>query len=143
MESGNTNLRFDRENDDATSVIQLDTEACKSRENGREREGGGRGVQTSSFSERRWTPKDSKAWRRLGSGWKVEMRLGGRTPDRTIPLAMLSAILPAPINPSLYVSVGIGSASMAGLRRRIPLTTLPGTGSVCYVFSKREGEVLI
>ncbi|KAM1109776.1 hypothetical protein ACFX19_009253 [Malus domestica] len=41
MESGNTNLRFDRENDDATSVIQLDTEACKSRENGREREEGG------------------------------------------------------------------------------------------------------
>ncbi|PQQ04463.1 hypothetical protein Pyn_21921 [Prunus yedoensis var. nudiflora] len=59
------------------------------------------------------TPKDSKAWRRMGLAWNVEMRFGGRTPDRTMPLAMLSAILPAPMNPSLNVYVGMGDASIA------------------------------
>lgn len=64
------------------------------------------------------TPKDSKALRRTGLEWDVRIREGGKTPDRTTPLAMLSAIFPAPINPSLYVSLGMGAISIVRRRRQ-------------------------
>ncbi|KAM1091146.1 hypothetical protein ACFX2J_018470 [Malus domestica] len=92
---------------------------------------------TSSFLEMRWTQEDSKAWRRLASGWKIAMRLGGRTPDQMIHLAMLSVILPAPTNPSFYVSVGMGTASMAAMRRRI---VAKSSDSVCLDWGFRVTE---
>lgn len=57
---------------------------------------------TSSFEERTVMPMDSKAVRRAGLEWMaVLMREGDKTPERTAPLAMLSAILPAPMKPSV------------------------------------------
>ncbi|GMN71905.1 hypothetical protein TIFTF001_053473 [Ficus carica] len=43
------------------------------------------------------------------------MREAGEITDRTTPLAMLSAIFPAPMKPSLLVSGGMGKASIDGL----------------------------
>lgn len=54
------------------------------------------------------TPIDSKAVRRADPEWAVRIREAGNIPDLTTPLAMLSAIFPAPIKPTLYESVGIG-----------------------------------
>lgn len=68
---------------------------------------------TSSIRERTETPKDSKASRRRGLECAVLIREGGMRPDWTTPLAMFSAILPAPMKPSLYVSLGTGNASIA------------------------------
>jgi hypothetical protein len=72
---------------------------------------------TSSLRGRTVTPKDWKALRRSALEWDVRIREGGNTPDRTTPLAMLSANFPAPINPSLYVSLGMGAISIVRRRR--------------------------
>lgn len=42
------------------------------------------------------------------------MREGGKKPDPTAPLAMLSAILPAPMKPRVKESEGIGTISIVG-----------------------------
>lgn len=76
------------------------------------------GHYTSSFLGRTLTPKDSKTWRRRGLEWDVVIREADKTPDRTTPLAMLSAIFPAPINPSLYASAWMGKTSMILLVKR-------------------------
>ena len=68
---------------------------------------------TLSFLGRTLTPNDSKAMRRLGLEWTaVEIREGGKRPDWTIPLAILSAIFPAPMNPNLYASIEMGRTSI-------------------------------
>ena len=69
---------------------------------------------TSSFLGRTVTPKDSKAWTRAGLECDVAMREGGKRRERTTPLAMLSAIFPAPMNPRRYVSAAMGMASIGG-----------------------------
>lgn len=48
------------------------------------------------------TPKDWKTSSLVLFLWEaVQIRLAGKIPDLTTPLAMLSAILPGPINPRL------------------------------------------
>lgn len=69
---------------------------------------------TSSLLEKTLTPKDSKTWRRFRFEWTaVEIRFGGSIPEATTPLAILSAIFPAPMNPTLKLSAEIGSVSIA------------------------------
>lgn len=61
------------------------------------------------------TPKDWKAVRRAEPRWAVRILAAGRRPDWTTPLAILSAILPAPMKPSFHVSVGIGIGEVADI----------------------------
>lgn len=51
------------------------------------------------------TPKDWKSCWRWGRGWAVQMLDAERTPDLETPRAMLSAMFPAPMKPSLKMSV--------------------------------------
>lgn len=100
---------------------------------------------TSLFWRRTLTPKDSKASLRADPRWAVRILEAGNTPELTMPLAILSAILPAPMNPKLYVSFGMGTTpTMAAAVWRVwvwyaALERIESVNSV--QFSRENGKV--